>query len=291
VAPDSRNYFFHGDPLITPDIVVIGADPATGGVHAFERSTGRQRWKYAAGHGVAGALAGLGRRAYAITLDGQLLSFDIESGAVAWSFPVEVWGWLGPGAAPGRVFVGARDGSLYALDSETGRVEWQTRLPAPVSTTVRATPAGLFVGTTDGAVSLVDIQHGRVLASRKIDDKLRPRGEMVPAGDSLLVLLADEQMNDRALVSVDTALTSVRWRQAALRHWSTSRVFVWGPAAVVGSPSGEVVAYCVADGTKAWSRTVSGTVRAIGGADDMLYVGTTDGTLYAIRPAVSCRAR
>lgn len=291
VAPDANKYFFHGDPLITPDVVVIGADPATGGVHAFDRSTGRERWKYAAGHGVSGAISGLGRRAYAIRADGQLLSLDVDSGTVMWSFPIDVWGWLGPAVAAGRVFAGARDGSLYALNAETGRVEWRANLGAPISTSVSATATGLYVGTGDGVVFRIDAQYGTVLASRKIDEKLRPRSELVPTGDSLLVLLADEGEDYRALVSIDLTLTGVRWRQAASGPWSTSRVFVWSQSAVVASPSGEIVAYCAADGTKAWSRAVSGTVRAIGGADDMLYVSTSEGSLYAIRPAISCNAR
>ena len=291
VAPDSGKYFFHGDPLITPDVVVIGSDPATGGVHAFERSTGRQRWKYAAGHGVAGAIAGLGRLAYAIRLDGQLLALDIDSGAIKWSFPIDVWGWLGPAAAAGRVFVGGRDGSLYALNAETGRVEWRTHLSGPISTSVRASETGLYVGTGDGVVFRVDARDGTVLASRKVDEKLRPRSDLVPSGDSLLVLLADEQEAYQALVSIDLALTGIRWREAARGPWSTTRVFVWGETAVVGTPSGEVVGYCVADGRRAWSRTISGTVRAIGGAEDALYVSTTEGGLYALGPVGSCSAK
>jgi len=192
VAPDSNKYFFHGDPFITPDLIVIGADPGTGGVHAFDRSTGRQRWKYSVGQGVSGAIVGLGRLAYAIRNDDQLLALDIESGAVKWSFPIDVWGWLRPATAADRVFAGARDGSVYALNAETGHVEWQTNVGAGVSTSVTATPNGLYVGTGDGAIVRLDARHGDVLLSRKIDDKLKPRDAPVLAGDSLLLLMADE---------------------------------------------------------------------------------------------------
>jgi outer membrane protein assembly factor BamB len=71
--------------------------------------------------------------------------------------------------------------------------------------------------------------------------------------DAVLVLLADKEANYRALVSLDPTLTRVRWRQAAPDRWTTSRVFATSRIVVVGSPSGEVTAYCVGDGSLAWS--------------------------------------
>jgi serine/threonine-protein kinase len=291
VAPDSNKYFFHGNPYITPDLLVIGADPATGGVHAFERSTGRQRWKHSAGAGVSGPLSGLGRLVYAIQGDDHLLALDIESGAVTWTFPIEVWGWLGPAAAAGRVFAGAKDGSVYGLNAETGRVEWRTGLGSPVSTSVTATADALYAGAADGRIVRLDPRRGTIQASLKLDGALKPRDAPVAAGDTLLVLLSDEAEDYRALVAVDAKLGSVRWRQSVRQPWSTSRVFVWQGAAVLGSGSGEVTAYCLADGRPAWSRTVRGSVRAIGGADDALYVSTTEGSVYALGRINGCGAK
>jgi len=288
VAPDSNKYFFHGDPLITSEVVVVGADPGTGGVHAFDRATGRQRWKYAAGKGVYGAIAGLGQLAYAIRGESELLALEIGSGSVRWSFPVDVWGWMGPAAAAGRVFVGSRDGSLYALSAETGRVEWRTNLGASISTSVTATPAGVFVGTGNGTMFRIDAERGTVLASIKVDEKLKPRSDPIVTTDALLVLLTDEGDDRRALVSVDLTLARVRWRQTAGKPWSTSRVFVSGDAAIVGTSAGDVVAYCTTDGAMSWSQHVTGSVRAVGGWENTLYVGTTDGDLYAVSVMRAC---
>ena len=55
---------------------------------------------------------------------------------------------------------------------------------------------------------------------------------------------------------------------------------------IVGTSKGDVIGYGVADGARAWSRTVISPVRAISGSADALYVGTSDGNLYALdRPA------
>lgn len=53
--------------------------------------------------------------------------------------------------------------------------------------------------------------------------------------------------------------------------------------------TGEVTAYCLADGAPAWSQKLSSAaIRSIGGSDEMLFVGTPSGTLYAIQPPRSC---
>ncbi len=295
-GPESVRYFFHGDPLITDKLVVVGADVggAAGVIarfHAFDRSTGRTRWTQPAGNGAWGATSGDSWSAFAITAEKELVALDLESGALRWSFPVNVWGWLGPAAWDGRVFTGARDGSVYALNANTGRVEWRTELGSPISTDVTATDSGLYAGTGDGAMHRLDTARGSVLASLKIDAKWKPRSVPVSTGDSLLVLLTDQGEDYRALVSLDPMLSRIRWRQEAVKPWSTTRVFVWGNSAVVGTSAGELTAYCASDGTKGWSRTVKGSVRSIGGSADALYVSTSQGNLYALGPVSACTTR
>jgi outer membrane protein assembly factor BamB len=293
-GPESIQYFFHGDPLITDDLVVVGADSggaAGAKIHAFDRATGRERWSYPVGAGAWGATSGSGRLAFAIKGEKELLALDVRSGALRWSFPVTVWGWLGPTARDGRVFAGARDGSLHALNAETGRVEWRTDIGTPISTDVTATAAGLYVGGGNGTMYRVDAKLGSVLASLKVDAKLKPRSVPVLAGDSVLILLTDQGEDYRSLVSLDAKLSRVIWRQDADSRWTTSRVFVSGNTAVVGTSSGDVIGYCVADGARAWSRTVKGSVRSIGGSADALYVTTSEGTLYALGSASACNRR
>jgi outer membrane protein assembly factor BamB len=164
VGPESIQYFFHGDPLITGDFVVVGADgggTAGAKIHAFDRATGRERWSYPVGPGAWGATSGSGRLAFAIKAEKELLALDVTSGTLRWSFPVTVWGWLGPAAREGRVFAGARDGYLHALNAETGRVEWRTDIGTPISSDVAATAAGLYVGGATGPYTGWTRRRGR----------------------------------------------------------------------------------------------------------------------------------
>jgi outer membrane protein assembly factor BamB len=105
----------------------------------------------------------------------------------------------------------------------------------------------------------------------------------------VLVLLADKEANYRAVVSLDPSLVRVRWRLTAPDHWTTSRVFATERTVLVGSPSGEVTAFCATDGSLAWSQKLpKAPIRSIGGTDEQLLVGTPSGALYAIRPPRSC---
>jgi outer membrane protein assembly factor BamB len=288
-------YFFHGDLLITPDLVIAAADMAVdaggGSVHAFDRSTGQQRWSQPAGRGVAAALTGLDGKVFAPTLAGELWALDQASGERRWSFPLPFFAWEGPAVGDGRVFAGAKDGVIHALDAATGRPAWQVNVGAAITTSVARNGSTLYVGTADGGFHRVDARDGRVLSTRSLDTTLTPRSAPIVTNDNVFVLLADKGEDVRAVVALDRALNGVRWRVTAPDRWTTTRVFATPSLVVMGSPTGEVTAYCAADGTRAWSHTVKGTVRSIAGVDDILYVGTVEGILYAIRPPAACGKR
>jgi outer membrane protein assembly factor BamB len=178
---------------------------------------------------------------------------------------------------------------VYAFHGETGHVEWQQQLGVPVNASVRATASDVYVGTSDGMMHRLAATSGERRSSLKLDAVLKPSTAPLITQDALLVLLADQGANYRALLSLDTALSRVKWRRPAPERWSTTRVFATTRTVVLGTPSGEVTAYCAADGAPAWSHKLADApIRSIGGSDEILYVGTPQGALYAIRPPQSC---
>jgi outer membrane protein assembly factor BamB len=46
IRKDGEQSQFHGDPLITDQVLAIGTDGKIGHVYAFEPTTGAVRWKY-----------------------------------------------------------------------------------------------------------------------------------------------------------------------------------------------------------------------------------------------------
>jgi outer membrane protein assembly factor BamB len=290
----AKQYFFHGDVFIAPDRIIASADVdtktgAAAGVHAFDRDTGRQIWKYSAGRGVLGAVAGSDGRVFGYTVTGELIALDVTSGKPEWTFALNAGAWDSPGVLGDRVLGGSNDGSVYAFDSQTGRVQWQTKLSSPVATSIRATPSDIYAGTADGTIHRLAPGNGEVRGALKVDTVLKPTAAPVRTKDGVLLLLADKDANFRAVVSLDPALARVRWRQSAPDRWTTSRVFATPRTVLVGTPSGEITAFCAADGALAWSHKLANApIRSIGGTDERLFVGTPSGTLYAIRPPRAC---
>ena len=290
----AKQYFFHGDVFIASDRIVAGADVDTkagseAGVHAFDRMTGRQLWKHPAGRGILGTIVGSGSRVFAYTGTGDLIALNLASGKLDWTYALNASGWESPAVVDDRVFGGSNDGSVYAFDSQTGRVQWQQKLGKAIGTSIRATGSDVYAGTVEGTMYRLAAGSGDVRSSLNVDAVLQPASAPVLTKDAVLVLLADKEANYREVVSLDPTLARVRWRQKAPDRWTTSRVFATERIVLAGSPSGEVMAYCAADGSLAWTYTLpKAPIRSIGGTDERLLVGTPSGALYAIRPPPAC---
>jgi outer membrane protein assembly factor BamB len=292
VNTDGVQYFFHGDPAVVGDRIVAAADRATGAnAHGFDRATGKEVWRHAIGRGAAGPLASLRTLVYAAPIEGQVIAFDGASGAVRWTAAIKVPGFEGPAGADGRVFAGAVDGHVHALDGTSGGELWRHQLGAPASTTPLAVGSDVFIGTGDGMFHRLAAADGRVLGSRKVDATLKPASVPVRASSDVLVLLADASADYRRIVALSPALDAVRWQVDAEKNWTTSRIFIWGDVIVMGTTTGDVIGYCAKTGAPAWTHTVKGSVRAIGGSSDTLLVGTRTGTLYALSAPRTCDGR
>jgi outer membrane protein assembly factor BamB len=77
----------------------------------------------------------------------------------------------------------------------------------------------------------------------------------------------------------------VRWIRETPGGWSSARTCSWRGKALVGSEQGKLAAFSP-DGSEEWSETVQGAIRGIGVLDDVLYLGTQKGTLYAYLPVM-----
>jgi outer membrane protein assembly factor BamB len=226
---------------------------------------------------------------FAYTATGDLIALNLASGKPEWTHAVKAGPWENPAILDHRVFAGSNDGSVYAFESQTGRVQWHHKLAAPITTSIAATASEIYAGTADRKIYRLAPSNGDVRASVDVDSVLTPTSAPVGGKDAVLVLLADKEANYRAIVSLDPTLARVRWRHTAPDRWTTSRVFATPRTVIVGSPSGEVTAYCAADGSVGWSHQLAkAPIRSIGGTDETLLVGTPAGTLYAIRPPPAC---
>ena len=183
------------------------------------------------------------------------VSMNGTSPSVKWTAEADGPFWGSPVVADGTVYIGSADNSLYAIDAETGDEEWSF----PAQHRIEATPAysdgTVYVGSYDKRLYAVDAASGQAQWSRTFDGLIR--GSPTVWDGSIYVGIGchnlacawyaeDEGVPENGwFVSLDAASGETNWRYEVGNE-------------VVSSPA-------VADG--------------------MVYVGASDGNLYALRPS------
>ena len=279
---DGESLSFHGDPLITRNLIVIGSDGKSGHVYAFERATGIRRWKYdVAERGVASDVLRLGQNAYAVTLGDELLCLDLETGRPKWTFHSSLndhdFHWTSSPAFSGeRIYFAGLDGIVYSLDSQTGKVLWKKDLGARVTTSVAIQRQNLYVGTAKRRIYRLDSASGEVLGD--IATQSEPRWSITVFGESILVFVGED-----VLASIDLSLKKILWSAEASKEWTSNRPYVWRGTVLAGNRR-ELVALRASDGSREWSHQFPEVIRGIGTSDDVLYVGSLKGPIFAYAP-------
>lgn len=282
---DGAEVEFHGDALVTEDLVVTGSDhrqqDGVGHVYAFGREDGQLRWKYTIPHGVATNVVAAGARAFAVTLDDELVCLDLSTGRALWThatgfYNPEFLFNSTPAVDKDRVFFGGLDGTVYALNGVSGEIIWKRQLRSGVSTSVLLVDQALLLGTTDGRFYRLDRTTGDPTAELQMERM--PTGRLTAAKDCILGFLGPQTLG-----CVEPSLRRIRWTRQFPKEWSSARPYLWGDAVLVASEA-ELSAFRLPDGRPAWSQMLEGTIRGIGSSGDVLYIGTLNGAVYAIRP-------
>ena len=186
---------------------------ADGEVIAFDRASGRIRWRRTIGPTESSPLVGRGL-VFVGDWSGRIRALALGSGATRWTFRAggKIKGSLA--LAAGRVYVGAYDGHVYALDARTGRLVWrasgQARLGGPGS--FYSTPAAaydrVYIGSTDGKVYSFGAGSGRLRWSYGTGGYVYAS----PAVWDELVLVGSY---DHRFYALDAATGARRWSFAA----------------------------------------------------------------------------
>ena len=283
IRKDGEQSQFHGDPLITDDLVVIGTDGTIGHVYAFEPATGAVRWKYKVeATGVASDIVRLENQIYFVTIANDLVCLDLQSGKPKWVFhdaysPQEhCVTCASPAVSEGRVYFGGRDGFAYSVEAQSGKLIWKKDLGADVTTSAAVDHHNLYLGTSKRHLYRLDTDSGAVLS--ELPTESAPNRRLIVANDSLLAFLGDE-----VFASFDLDLKKLRWSAEASKVWTSARPYLWHDVVLAGNRR-ELVAFRSTDGAREWSYQFPETVRGIGTSPDVLYVGTLTGPIFAYSP-------
>lgn len=270
---------FHGDPAIAGDLLLIGGDKEPSArLYALDLLSGEPRWSVQFDGGVWGDVVRRGRTLVALTRRGDVVAVDLEAGRRVWTFdrgPRQEARPPGSALLAGdRIVFAARPRDLIALDADTGAVAWHVTFDATPTTSAVTAAGALVIGTSAGKLHRVDPATGTFLASLAVGG--RPAGTPVMSVGCIFALVGD------ALACVDLTLARVRWRAVNPGGWSSLRPLVRGAEVIVGDAVGKLVAFSLA-GDELWRMRLVGEIRGLGTHQDLLFVGTRAGRIYAVR--------
>jgi outer membrane protein assembly factor BamB len=127
--PDPFDVFL-SSPMIANGVVYIGSGDQN--VYALDAATGALRWSFATGDVVHATPAFADGMVYIGSWDRNLYALDAATGRERWRYTTGndtvIYNQIGIASsaaiADGLVFVGGRDGKFHVVDAKTGAVKW-----------------------------------------------------------------------------------------------------------------------------------------------------------------------
>ncbi len=287
IGKDGKQKSFHGNPLITDDLILIGTDlncvpDGVGHVYAFERSTGKVRWKYQT-TSVPTDILRIGPNVYFGSFQDNWYAVALRTGELVWKFstgsPNESCDMIkSPVADDRHLYITGMDGIVYSLEAASGRVAWKRKLPAAPSTGLALKGKTLFVGASNNQIYRLNAETGTTVAEFPV--VAMPFGRITWTANALLLFLDNRSERAGYVVTVDPDLKKARWQQSSA-NWRSERPHAWGDLVVAGNCRGEVEAFQASDGAPQWQLNLKGCISSIGSSEKRMFVGVQEGTLYA----------
>jgi outer membrane protein assembly factor BamB len=291
-SQDGPTAQFHGDALITDELVVVGSDAQPmGQLYAFDRATGDARWKIPFPGGVAAELHRHGESVLAVAIAGEVWAVDLATGYPIWTVeegPQEARGALSldPALAGSRLFVPWRSGTVDALAAATGERLWRRDFESALNTSALVIGGEVVAGSADGRLYRLSPETGEMLGSFATAGA--PYGDLTEAGGCLLALSAEGELDESMqpggpyhLACLEPGLERVRWRHTTDRELTIFRPLAWEGQVVAGGRD-TLIALDLATGELLWELPIEGVPRGLGAAGDALYVGTLGGKVFAL---------
>ncbi|HLX25073.1 MAG TPA: PQQ-binding-like beta-propeller repeat protein [Usitatibacter sp.] len=180
MTPASQTYFDPFDVYLSSPVVVDGLvyfGSGDGNFYALEAATGAMKWKFHTGDVVHSSPAYAGGVLFFGSWDSYFYAVDARTGVEKWRFhggedPVihNQVGFQGSAAVvDGVVYVGCRDSNLYAIDAATGKEKWKFNNSGSWVITSPAVIDGKVVfATSDSSLfHVVDADTGKSIARQQ----------------------------------------------------------------------------------------------------------------------------
>jgi len=285
IKQDGNQSSFHGDALIVGSRVFVGADRGTdptgeGHIYAFDVVTGKVFWKYLAAPGVSPDLLLDDSRLIAYCGNGELVALGLESGRPIWKQKITTPDpdrYLpSPVLFDHTVFAAATTSTAVAVRARDGKVLWERELEPAGYLQIMIVGNELYVLSSAKYIYKLDKDTGRITAKK--DLQAAPTFVPSQTTDSILVEFADRTLRR---IRKGEGL----WTARADGELTTHKPLVLKKVVVVADDTGKLAAWNLEDGVLQWSTTfhhLKAPITTLGADSETLYVGTQDGTLYAL---------
>jgi len=286
-------------PLLRKDLVLTGtvsgcAAPEASYVYAFDKRTGKERWKLKASAASAtfadideadpnGAVV-FGTR------EGEWLSVQAVSGKVNWRFRAtpphtNCEKKISVATDGVNVCLLAQDGSLHCLEAKSGRELWAQDPASAVTTQLLMYKDVLYFGTADERILGINPESGRRLVELKLSHKAVggiTESDSEARGDFEFAFGIDKTGRQRTLLAFSDNFASILWSRVSVEPLTSEEPEPWKGRAFVGNCKGDIVAYNALSGSLQWNGHVDGCVRAFSHDNSTLYITTREGALYSL---------
>lgn len=258
-----------------------------GNVYALDAASGKLRWKFHTGNVVHASPAIAAGTLYIGSWDSYLYALDAASGKIRWRFKTGVdpangnqQGMQASAAVMnGVVYFGCRDAHLYAVDALTGKQQWAFDAKgAWVNTTPAVRDGRVYFGTADGRTFYeLAAATGKVIYSQQFSWYFF-------ASPAIVENFAYVANWDGQLTAIDLAAPGPAWvfqtdasRQNRARYLKPdgSMSFRAGMTQFDAFYDDLPIAL-----SKIW--TMGSFLSSPVVVDGVLYIGSTDGNLYAL---------
>jgi outer membrane protein assembly factor BamB len=274
---------FLSSPTVTNGLIYFGS--GDGHVYALDAASGALRWKFATGDVVHASPAVVDGVVYVGSWDSWFYAVDAISGKEKWRFhggeDALVHNQVGFQSSPtvvnGAVYTGCRDSNLYAIDAATGKEKWHFNNNGSWVITSPVVKGGkVYFATSDSALyHIVDAVTGKPVLQQ--EGKAYMFSSPAIAGDMVYIGVLNGTLEARDLTSgkviwefqTDASKQNSGWILTSDRKFNNALLFrsQWQEPLLVAT-------------NRQWS--VGSIFSSPLVADGVVYVGSTDGNLYAI---------
>ncbi|MFB6160656.1 MAG: PQQ-binding-like beta-propeller repeat protein [Haloferacaceae archaeon] len=239
-------------PTVVDGTVYVAGVLRDSTLYAVDAASGEERWRVGtAGTPGPGAPAVADGRAYVVDESGAVTAVATADGSERWQVTPDPGGWaVAPVVADGRVYV-AGDGVVLALDAADGTERWRRDVGHGVRPPVAVAGGTVYAAGRDGRVTALDGDEGTERWGADVDGVGLASPTVAGGSDTVYVGAGGEGGEDGALYALDGDDGAVHWR-------FDTRSVLFGDYTRAGLATGPAV------------------------VDDLLYVATAPGDLYAL---------